>query len=504
MANKTVYPFGTNGTLPGNIKLVDYHIGGRDKALDAESGKELHEMILERTDTYGEILPSVEYGSSTTISPSTGEITTSSYSQSHVNEFPIDLVNNKYLGSYGFGGAQTTSYSLYYYDENFTLLGGACINPGSDPATAYTLRELEYPSSWTGNEDYYKALTKFIRIVGFTGSREAKLYETWTVPQSILARAVTPNVINIFVATIQTPFYSKSVLDNTEIVGTETPSPWGIIFPSTYTVGGTPTPVIAMLHGSNGYVSEGCLGYTSGGWITQRDAYLAAGFAVMDINGYGVSTEADAKSKHWGCPLAVETLDKAWEFLRHNFNVCERLLLAGTSMGGVLAMSYAKAHPGKVAAVGLFAPNLLAYSIRFVEDATKFTAWGYADKAEAEADDYNELSGYVLLNECQVAVGESGGVISQFEWSDYDDTTKEQILSLRLIDRFPVTMRIWQGASDASVPSSNSVLLFNSLMRGNSPVSIRVCNGAGHDLASYSYVRNEAVSFFKRFAVQYP
>lgn len=471
-----------------------------DVALSAAIGKDLQEQInrfnLGETQTFGKLVPMNTYpGKLVAVD---GSIATSQYSSSFVNEFPIDLVNEDYIASYGYGGAQTSTYTLNYYDEEWTLLGGAVINPGSDPATAFTMAALVYPDSWAGDLETYKAQAKFLRITGFTGSREANLYETWTIPQSILARTATPDEIMIFASVIQSPFMRKSIQSNSQTTTSDVVSPWGIIFPETYTVTGNPTPIIAMLHGSNGYVAEGCLGYTSGGWITQRDLYLAAGFAVMDINGYGVSTEADEKSKHWGCPLAIETLDKAFEFLKQNFNVCDQLLLAGTSMGGVLAMSYAKAFPGKVACVGLFAPNLFAYSARFVEDSTKYIAWGYADKAGADADEYNELSGYVLLNECQVADGETG-VVSQFDWSEYDYEHRTSVLSLLLIDHFPVQMRIWQGSEDTSVYPSNSVLLFNSLTRGNSPVSLRICQGSGHDLAGVSYVRNEAVSWFKRF-----
>lgn len=499
MANTTVYPYGTDGQLPSNIGLVnDPYTGGADKALTAEVGKQMYQMILQHSDTYGEIPPYIAYGSSKTVEASTGNVVTSSSSNSYVNEFKIDLVNNDYLGSYGFGGGQTTIYTLNYYDNEYNYLGGAVINPSGLPAMSYTLRELEYPSSWESDMDTYKAQARYIRIVGMTGYREAKLYETWTIPQSFFPTPATPNTLYIFASSIQSPMLKKYLNNSTEIVTTQTPSPWGIIFPSTYSISGKPTPIIAMLHGSNGYVTEGCLGYESGGWVTQRQAYLSAGFAVMDINGYGVSTEADAKSKHWGCPLAIETLDKAFEFLKQNYNVCDRILLAGTSMGGILAMSYAKVHPGKVAAVGLFSPNLFAYSIRFLEDATKFAAWGYADKTEAESDEYNELTGYVMLNECQCA-DDNTDVLTQFEWSDFDSETKTQILSKRLIDHFPVQMRIWQGTNDTSVPMNNSILLYTSLVRGNSPVSIRLCNNGTHDLVSLSYVRNEAVDYFKRF-----
>lgn len=43
MANQTIYPYGTNGSLPSSIGIVnDFITGGADKALSAEAGKELY------------------------------------------------------------------------------------------------------------------------------------------------------------------------------------------------------------------------------------------------------------------------------------------------------------------------------------------------------------------------------------------------------------------------------------------------------------------------------
>ena len=501
MANETLYPFGQNGSLPSGYPIADDCITNKgDWALSARQGKLLQEQInqfnLGETQTYGKLVPMNTYSGKTVAAD--GTIADSSYPSSFVNEFPIDLVNRDYLGSYGFGSTQTQTYTLNYYDDEWNHLGGAVINPGSDPITNYTMSKLQYPASWAGYEETYKAQSKFLRITGFTGSREANLYETWTIPQSILAQNATPNTILIFASLIQSPALYDGTNNNTEITTTNVVSPWGIIFPDTYTVTGQRTPIVAMLHGSEGYVAEGVLGYTSSGWVNLQNQFLAAGFAVMDINGYGASSEPDDKSKHWGCPLAVETLDKAFEFLRQNFNVCDKLLILGMSMGGPLAESYTKCFPGKVASVGLFAPNFFAYSCRFIEDSSKYLAWGYADHAEAETDGYSHLTGYMPLNECLV-VDDDTGVVKKFDWTDYDDNNKSEVLSKKIIDYFPVPLRVWQGSSDTSVPLSHSQLLVASMRRGNSPATLRICNGANHSVYTNAYVRNEAVSWFKRF-----
>ena len=491
MANTTVYPFGTQGTLPGSVGIInDFVTGGADKALSAEMGKELHEMILEQTDTYGKIVPSAEY--SGYMVDATGEL--ASGTNFFVNEWPIDLVNNDYLGTYGYGATQTSIYSLNYYDEDMNWLGGAFINPGGDPLTIKTLAPLVFPSSWESDLDTYKALAKFVRITGYT-NRDAILYETWTVPQSILAKPVTPNTITIFASLIRSPFPWSGKNDQTELVTENVVSPWGIVFPDTYSVGGTPTPVIAMLHGSEGYVGEGCLGYTNTAWVTWREQYLAAGFAVMDINGYGVSTEPDEKSVHWGCPLAIETLDKAFEFLRQNYNICDKLLIHGTSMGGALAQGYAKVNPGKVYGVGLFAPSVIASMARYNTTEAMAVAWGYTDAQEMAEDGYSHLTGFAPLNECFEI--EAGGNIKKMDWTDYADNS--EAASANPIDFFPVRTMVWQGTGDLAYRKNNTDLLVNGLRNGNSPVFVRYCTDEGHDLMLLTYVRNEAVDWFKRF-----
>ena len=50
MANNTVYPFGTGGSLPSSIGIInDYHTGGADKALSAQVGKEIGEEVFGNT-----------------------------------------------------------------------------------------------------------------------------------------------------------------------------------------------------------------------------------------------------------------------------------------------------------------------------------------------------------------------------------------------------------------------------------------------------------------------
>ena len=289
---------------------------------------------------------------------------------------------------------------------------------------------------------------------------------------------------------------------NTELAETQVKSAWAVVFPDSYKVIGKPTQVIAMLHGSIGYVTPSVLGYSANNWETWRNAYLEAGFAVLDINGWGISTSSDNKSHHWGCPLALETLDKAFSELRELYNINEKLLIHGTSMGGSAAWSYALTHPNKVAAVGLFAPATLSW-IAFVnrgisgEHAKVVASWQYPNEQAAIDDNYQRMVGYdpyLKLLKFQ------NGIIkldTQLVGLDVLSYATEQ--GMTLVGKtlgFPV--RIWHGTADDTVPIVLNETLVQAFRNGGGDVTLRKCTGAGHDMCTGAneYVINESVDYF--------
>ncbi len=342
---------------------------------------------------------------------------------------------------------------------------------------------------------------KYVGLSRLVSSHFGTVSVLTPVPQSLVKKQPTAlNEILIFNTLIQLPqIWNNDTADDTEITTQQTLSTWGVVFPSTYTNTGKPTQIIAMLHGLSGYVANGVLGYSGYEWVASRQAYLDAGFAVMDVNGFGTGDSDDADSRPWGNPASVETLDKAFEYLKENYNVCEKLLIAGISMGAILAMSYAKSFPGKVSAVACFAPNLFAYSSRYVgSEITKATSWGYASLTDANTDGWKHTIGYVVLSAPMVI--DSEGYVKKYEWpASKPSDWPENLDALQLVDYFPVPLRVWQGTADTDVNPNGSKLLVHSLRRGNSDATLRLCLGAYHDVQNEQYVRNEAVSWFKRF-----
>lgn len=394
-------------------------------------------------------------------------------------------------------GSPSHLYMVFYYDAT---LPSCALGSESTSCLGWDHDKTENPSTTeplvlTDDKLTLPSGTRYVLIVtsGSYTTDEYNSVKTFTpVPQSLVKKQVNANEILYFETLVSSPLYN-GVSGTSEEQVTDTLSGWGIMFPQSYSSVGKQTPVIAMLHGLNGFVSSTVLGYpSSASWISWRDMYLSAGFAVLDVNGYGVSTSDDVKSRSYGNQQFVETLDKAFEYVKANYNVCDKLLLHGTSMGGGGALSYLMNHANKIAGVGLFAPALLPYSLRKAGDgASALTAWGYADAQEAFDDDYKRLVGYAPMME------------GDFSWKTVNPSAQNPIIEFTSPTRLPhVPIRIWQGTNDEQVPYANTQKLVDLLRLGNVDVKLRTITNGTHNVSvgDPSYVRSEAVSWFKRFA----
>lgn len=283
-------------------------------------------------------------------------------------------------------------------------------------------------------------------------------------------------------------------------------SPWAVMFPTSYVPFGEPTQVIAMLHGSEGVVNRNKMGYTTDNWIKWRAKYLEQGWAVVDINGVAATSgdTADDNSKHYGCPAAIETLDKAFEYLKEHYNVKDKMLIHGTSMGGALAQSYTKVHPDKVVAVGIFSSAMALRSALFNQPTRMATLYGYESAQAMRSDNFGNLVGTVPFAKC---LAWKNGELMEADWgtlaTEYEsDSTggNAAMYNYSMIETFPVTIRCWHGLSDETVPYQYNQQVIDSYRRGGSNATIRLVQGAAHNMSAgaVDYVIQEAVDYFKR------
>ena len=383
-------------------------------------------------------------------------------------------------------GSVATSIGVAYLDSNEAYIGTDNNLHKEGVAVAYQAKKLNVPSN-----------AVYIVLNGQMPNSSVGKWVPCLFRGGTGKENVTPYAIEYHTAKVNTKPY-RYEKNNTRRENTYADSAWAVMWPSSYTESGHPTQVIAMLHGSQGIVTPTIMGYDSANWVKWRNKYLIAGYAVMDINGYGISESSDAKSQHYGCPAAIETIDKAFDYLKAHYNVADKLLIHGSSMGGCVAQTYAKTHPEKVLAIAAFAPNNpLRTSMKGYENVA--IAWGYESIAQMVADHYDNMVGYVPFAKCykltdgQLIPVDWSGDIS--EWpSDYDE-------SWTVIEKFPVPIRIWNGSADTTIEWTLNRNIVDAYRRGGSIATLRVVDGANHNLVtgSVEYVMDEAIEFFKQF-----
>ena len=279
----------------------------------------------------------------------------------------------------------------------------------------------------------------------------------------------------------------------TRIEPTMAESGWAVMWPTSYTRCGKPTQVVAMLHGVSGYVTPSVMGYPQGSvpdWTKWRNRYLQEGYAVLDINGFGTTQD---ERMHYGCPAAVETLNKAFEYLKANYNVADRMLIHGTSMGGALAQTYTRTYPGNVIAVAMFAPVCIMWSLISWSDLL-MPKWGYENLEDAKADNYSNMAGFVPFAKTMAL---KNGSLVEMVWNDHNSYEEYEP-----IERFPVPVRIWHGTNDANVMLSLSQYTIEAFRKGGAEATLRICDGETHDLSTGSaqYVIDESIDYFRRYA----
>lgn len=319
-----------------------------------------------------------------------------------------------------------------------------------------------------------------------------------------------PSVINYNIATVKSPIYDNNQDTSTEFDFTEIQSAWAAMFPSIYKPNGKPSQVVAMLHGANGGITTTWMGYQSNtNWVNWRNQYLANGFIVLDINGRGLGT--DDESHHWGCPIALETLHKAFVYLKENYNVNDKMLIQGSSMGGATAWNYAFTYPTDVKAMALAAPATISWIMLtgrtgIADERTlACNSWMYADVAAAESDNFQKIIGYDPILRCDKYDGNN---ILQI----VDNLVNYDVLSYggdsdgyKLVGKaLPCPVRIWHSPQDITVPVELSKIITKAYRNGGQNVTLRLCpvsSGNGHSICtgSHQYVINEIIQFMQLY-----
>ena len=253
-----------------------------------------------------------------------------------------------------------------------------------------------------------------------------------------------------------------------------------LCLPDSYTATGEETQLILSFHGAGSRV---CAAENMVGGLHYVQPLMDAGCAVLDVNG----SETDGITM--GCPEHLFAAYKAYRYAVRRYNLSERVLVAGASMGGQTAMNFVNMFPSISIAAGLIYPRLHMDGFHVGEHYCIGT-W---DKTEAPA-------GRLSTHQRMMAVYH----MPDGEWSEETTRGFNPYKTRSFINGDgervvipPCPIKIWQGTADKTVDPLGVESYVQSVRRSGSYIEYRLLENVGHELIPVMF--EELLLWFKRF-----
>ena len=251
-----------------------------------------------------------------------------------------------------------------------------------------------------------------------------------------------------------------------------------LCLPDSYSEDGGPTPLILSCHGAGNTVSEkdGKIG-----GIPYVSDCIREGFAALDISGsapHGLTL---------GCPEHVFALFKAYRYAIRNYNLAERVFLAGHSMGGGTAINFANTFPSLSIALAVINPGLSMHGVKIGDHVCR-NPW---DRVFEDGYRYRKLiTRYFRFPDDEF----HPDIVSGFE--PYRTRSFVTPDGLRAVIP-PCPVKIWQGADDKTVDPLLSREYYDSIRRAGCYAELHILDGVQHTVTDTA--RKETAIWFKRF-----
>ena len=185
MANTTIYPYGTNGTLPAGLSVVnDLTTGGANKALSAEQGKVLNGMIN----------PSID----------------SSFTQGTYSGPRLNVKDNQAFGIKGFGTKGASQQAMDAYGNTLVCMvngnthyiygissGGSVTQLATFSASCGHCNSLQFAPFVESGQDfpylYVGTLSRACKVLSITSAYAVSVVQTITIDSSLVEQTSGDN-----------------------------------------------------------------------------------------------------------------------------------------------------------------------------------------------------------------------------------------------------------------------------------------------------------------------
>ena len=251
-----------------------------------------------------------------------------------------------------------------------------------------------------------------------------------------------------------------------------------LCLPDSYSDSGEPTPLILSCHGAGNTVNE-ANGKTGG--IAYASECIHAGFAALDISGsapHGLT---------FGCPEHIFALYKAYRYAIKNYNLTERVFVAGHSMGGGTAINFASTFPSLVIALAVFNPGLSFHGVQVGEHVCR-NPWGR--KFEDGYRYRKPIIEYFRFPTEEFCAENLTGFEPYRTRSFVNFEGERAVIP-------PCPVKIWQGADDKTVDPILSREYYDSIRRAGCYAELHILDGVAHKVVDT--MKKELLLWFERF-----
>ena len=253
-----------------------------------------------------------------------------------------------------------------------------------------------------------------------------------------------------------------------------------LALPDSYTEDGEETPLIISFHGAGSRV---CEAENMVGGVKYVKECVDAGFAALDVCG------SELHGLTMGCPEHMMAAYKAYRYAIKHFNLSERVLVAGASMGGHSAMNFANMFPGIVTAIGMFYPRLNMDGVT-VDGHYCIGTWDKRNHAEGKPSTHDRIVDIYRFPADEWCEENTIG-FNPYRTRSFVNAEGERVVIP------PCPIKIWQGTADTTVDPVLVTEFVNSVRRSGSYIEYHLMEGIDHHTNQVMY--DELRLWFDRF-----
>ena len=208
-----------------------------------------------------------------------------------------------------------------------------------------------------------------------------------------------------------------------------------------------------------------------------------AGYAALDVCG------SEPHGLTMGCPEHIFAIYKAYRYAIKHYNLSERVLVAGASMGGHTAMNFTNMFPSLVIAVGMFYPRLNMEGVT-VGDHYCIGTWDKTKKGASGFSTHDRIVDIYRFPEDAWYEPNTIGFNPHRTRSFINSQGQRVVIP-------PCPIKIWQGDADPTVDPVLVQEFVDSVRRAGCYIELHMLHDVVHKISPV--MRRELTMWFNRF-----